>query len=205
MCKYRLTRLTKLVLTIAVIGKGQQQASAQVQQSQFNDLVWFSNKPNSKTSVHVEPQEIRQKSNEQPYQPIIFPNSEEDRDTIDKFPPPNQNANSILQSVEQRLPAPSSTVELMRPTRVAIAPIVATASSVAPAHRYSDDQLEYIRDFAWTMFQVVFTILLLKKSCYNSKVFSGIKTSIVDRKLSAVSNSASITIVIAQKCGGWSH
>lgn len=139
----------KLVLTIAVISKGQQQQQ-QIQQQKINELYTPTHKLHKNGNVQIEQQKIKIGD------PIIFPNSEEDDD---KFLPmtqnlnsisSNQNVNSILQSVDQGLPAPAPFVELTRPTRVA----VAAATSATITNRYTDDQLDYVRDFAWTMFQV---------------------------------------------------
>lgn len=130
----------KLVLTIAAISKGQQRQ--QNLQQKPNELY----KPNKKdTNVQVERQKIELGSS------ITFPIDEDDRNF-----PPNMNNNpviqnvNLLQSVEPNLPEPAPTVELTRPTRVAIA----AATMAAVTNRYSDDQLDYVRDFAWNMFQV---------------------------------------------------
>lgn len=128
--KIHSTRSTKLVLTIAAISKGQHQQKLQVEQ-----------------------QKIQEKStpSEEPYRPISFPDDDDDDEmTRDKLPPQNQteNVNLILQSVDQKFPAHSPSMELTRPTRVAAAnaPIITS--------RYTDDQLDYIRDFSWKLFQV---------------------------------------------------
>lgn len=101
---------------------------------------------------------------EVPYRPITFPASEEDHDVIiNRFsssfpmppsslpPPPKSNVNSLIQTVIQKLPSPSPSVELQRPTRVAVA---ATSSSAGPPSQFIDEQLDYVRDFSWTLFQV---------------------------------------------------
>lgn len=106
----------------------------------------------------MQQQNIQEKStsSDQEYRPISFPTSDEDDVmTRDKLPPQNQNqsqnANSILQSVDQKYPAHSPSMELTRPTRVATA---AAATVPVISSRYTDDQLDYIRDFSWTLFQV---------------------------------------------------
>lgn len=146
----------KLVLTIAAISKGQQRASQDVQQQQqqINELFTSSNK--QRLEVDVEQQKIQEKPYANNYRPITFPSSEED--IQDRFQQPssptihpnfpNHNANLILQSVDQKLPAPSPNMELTRPTRVAVA-----AATSMVGNRYTDDQLDYIRDFSWNMFQ----------------------------------------------------
>lgn len=140
----------KLVLTIAVISKGQQQQ--QNLQQKINELYTPSNKLHKSANVQIEQQKIKVSD------PITFPTSDEDDH---KFPDmitqninsisSHQNVNSILQSVDQGLPAPAPFAELTRPTRVAVA---VAATSAAITNRYTDDQLDYVRDFAWTMFQV---------------------------------------------------
>lgn len=170
----------KLVLTIAVISKGHQQASAQkLQKQQVNQLLTPSNKPSTNVDVDIRPQKIPSVD-----QPITFPNNDEDDDIKKKFPPLNQNVNSILQNFEQKLPArvpapcpavarapavssapatspapvitlsapDASNAELLRPTRVAVP--VPDASAAAIKKNYTNDQLNYVRDFAWTLFQV---------------------------------------------------
>lgn len=124
-------------MTIVAIGKGQQLETAQ----------------------KVQQQKTQEKSisSDQEYRPISFPTSDEDDVmTRDKLPPQNQNqsqnANSILQSVDEKYPAHSPTMELTRPTRVAAA-VAATVPVISS--RYTDDQLDYIRDFSWTLFQVL--------------------------------------------------
>lgn len=135
---------TKLVLTIAVISKGQQQ------QQKINEL-FERNKSNKNANVEIEQQNIK------PGDPITFPDDDDGPPhayTVNNIPS-NQNINAILQSVEQNLPAPAAPlVELTRPTRVA----VPAATSASITIRYSDDQLDYVRDFAWTMFQVGFDV-----------------------------------------------
>lgn len=158
-------------MTIAVISKGKQRATAKIQQQQFNDLFTFPNE--RKVSIEVEAQQVQEKtvSPELPFRPITFPNSEEDKDIEERFPPPtkpsvsaaaaapapaqqNHNANLILQSVDQKFPAHSPSAELARPTRVAAPIAAATAANEILSSRFTDDQLDYIRDFAWNMFQV---------------------------------------------------
>lgn len=148
-------------MTIAVISKGKQKATAKIQQQQFNDLFTFPTE--RKVSVEVEAQQVEEKavSPEKPFRPITFPNSDEDKDILERFPPPTQpsvpipapaapqNANLILQSVDPKLPAHSPSAELARPTRVA----AATTNEILSS-RFTDDQLDYIRDFSWNMFQV---------------------------------------------------
>lgn len=151
-------------MTIAVISKGKQKATAKIQQQQFNDLFTFPTE--RKVSVEVEAQQVEEKavSPEKPFRPITFPNSDEDKDILERFPPPtqpsvpipapapaapqNNNANLILQSVDPKLPAHSPSAELARPTRVA------AATNEILSSRFTDDQLDYIRDFSWNMFQV---------------------------------------------------
>lgn len=98
------------------------------------------------------------------FRPITFPESEEDKDVVhDRFsssfpmpspslPPPTTNPNSLLQAADQKFPAPNPYAELQRPTRVAIA---ATSSSDVPPSQYADEELDYVRDFSWNMFQVL--------------------------------------------------
>lgn len=119
--------------------------------------------------MQVEPQNVKEVSGD----PITFPAT--DDDDRDFSAPPvqastnavpanatsvnapsananlaNQSANSILQSIDQNLPVRGPLVELARPTRVA----VAAATSATVPNRYTIDQLDYVRDFSWTMFQV---------------------------------------------------
>lgn len=138
-------------MTIAAISNGQQQASTQNLQHLVNELLSTSNKPKSDGTVEVEPQKIREKPAEDTYRPISFPSSEED-EIKNRFQAPlmSQNANLITQNVEQKLPAQTPNIELTRPTRVA----VAAATSASITSRYTDDQLDYVRDFSWNMFQV---------------------------------------------------
>lgn len=150
-------------MTVAVISKGQQASTPNLQQ-QVNELFTSSNKPTS-SNVEVHKLTIVEKS---PNHVIVFPtNDDDDDDKTAKFPPqnvnrpqninrppqianlPQQNANLILQSVDQKFPAPAPNAELTRPTRVAVA-----ATSAAITNRHSDDQFDYIREFGWTMFQV---------------------------------------------------
>lgn len=98
------------------------------------------------------------------FRPITFPESEEDRDLIlnrfsssfpmppPSLPPPTTNPNSLIPSTEQKIPAPNPYVELERPTRVAVA---ATSSSDVVPSQYSNEELDYVRDFSWNMFQVL--------------------------------------------------
>lgn len=133
---------------------------AKLQQQQFNDLFTISNQ--RKVSVEVEAQHVQERSvpSEHPFKPITFPTSDEDRDIQERFPPPTQpstqkhNANLILQSVDQKFPAHSPSAELTRPTRVAAPMVAATSASEILSSRFTDDQLDYVRDFAWNMFQV---------------------------------------------------
>lgn len=137
-----IARHTKQVFTIAAISKGQQQAS--LQQRQFNELFTKSSGPKSQ---ELDQQE---KQLDEPFRPITFPTSDED-----ERPQQFTNANQILQSVDQKFPEPSPYAELSRPTRVAVPTATAsTSNSVDISTRYTDDQLDYVRDFAWTMFQV---------------------------------------------------
>lgn len=152
-------------MTIAVISKGKQ-TTAKIQQHQFDDLFNFSNK--QKASVEVESQQVQEKliPEQQPFRPITFPSSDDDRDiVIERFPPPtslspspspsqSHNANLILQSVDQKFPAHSPSAELARPTRVAVPVAAATSASEILSSRFTDDQLDYVRDFAWNMFKV---------------------------------------------------
>lgn len=144
-----------------MISKGKQEATAKLQQQQFNDLFILSNA--QKASVQVEPQEVQKKiqPQEPPFRPITFPNSEEDKDSQNRYSSPpsspsqqSHNANLILQSVDQKFPNHSPTVELTRPTRVAIPMAATTSAATELSSRFTDDQLDYVRDFAWTMFQV---------------------------------------------------
>lgn len=150
----------KLVLTlIAAISKGQQQASHDTQQ-QRNNLFTPTNKPRS--NVIIEQQKIQEKPATNTFQPITFPSNDEDEITsrfqlspsqsnslnqLNQLNQPSHSANLILQSVDQKLPTPISDIELERPTRVAV------ATSHVIANRYTDDQFDYVRDFAWNMFQ----------------------------------------------------
>lgn len=98
------------------------------------------------------------------YKPITFPESEEDKEAVhDRFsssfpmpppslPPPTTNPNALIPTGVQKVPAPMSSVELERPTRVAVA---ATSSSDRIPSQYPDEELDYVRDFSWNMFQVL--------------------------------------------------
>lgn len=142
-------------MTIAVINKGQQQAVAQnLQQYQVNKLF----APiKSRNNVAVEPKQKISSSD----QPITFPINDDDDVILNRFQqqyPLNQSINSILQNVEANFAAPQPTpptslnAELTRPTRVAYM----AATVPALTNRYTDDQLDYVRDFAWKLFQVGF-------------------------------------------------
>lgn len=140
-------------MTIAAISKGQQQASTQNLQHKLNEL-FISNK--LKSDVHVEPQKIHERLSEEINRPITFPTSEEDEVTNRFQSPPIQNSNFISPIIEQKSTPYNPQMELTRPTRVAVA--AATSSAPVSASLYTDDQLDYIRDFTWNMFQVVFNI-----------------------------------------------
>lgn len=135
---------TKLVLTIAVISKGQQQTS--VHQQQFNNLLATSHKQNP--SIQIQQQQVRENdpiglsANEQ----ITFPSN--DGDSINDRQPPatNPNYNLLLQNVEQRISTQGPDNYIHRTTKVA------TANN--NANQYNDDQYGYIRDFSWKLFQV---------------------------------------------------
>lgn len=97
------------------------------------------------------------------FKPITFPESEEvvhDRFSESfampppSLPPPTTNPNALIPTGVQKVPAPMSSVplELERPTRVAVA---ATSSSDRIPSQYPDEQLDYVRDFSWNMFQVL--------------------------------------------------
>lgn len=128
------------------------------------------NVPIQQVIAEAESQNVQKKSAQpdHPYRPITFPNSEEDKDlVVDRFSasfamppppppspslPPKTNLNSIAQNHnDQRFPVSSPSVELQRPTRVAIA---ATSSSERIPSQFTDEQLDYVRDFSWNMFQV---------------------------------------------------
>lgn len=121
---------------------------------------------NQQVMAAVKLENVQEKSvqTDEPYRPITFPESEEDKDLIiNRFsssfpmPPPSlqpqpSNINSLIQKVDQKTPAPSPSVELERPTRVAVA---ATSSSIKPPSQFADEQLDYVRDFSWNLFQVL--------------------------------------------------
>lgn len=134
--------MAKLVLiSIAALSKGQQQVSAQKPQQ-----------PKTQSNVQLQRQEtIQSVSNDQTYRPITFPSGDEPL-TNDRIQPiPTLNNNLVPQNVEQKSTTKIDS-ELVRPTRV----VVATVANVA--NRYQDDQLDYIRDFAWTLFQVILNL-----------------------------------------------
>lgn len=143
---------TKLVLILCVaLSKGQQQQSTHQQQyqQQFTDLFAASNSPKPQVSVQIQKQPIQQQSfEEQSYRPITFPSGEEvlTNDRIQPVPTLNTN---LIQNVEQKTPQPIFQ-EISRPTRVVMAATVANSDN-----RYTDDQFDYVRDFAWTLFQVI--------------------------------------------------
>lgn len=141
------------------------------------------NVPTQQVTAEAELQNGHEKSvkSDHPFRPITFPESEEDKDIIiDRFassfampppsplmpspPPPSQlmpsplppPENSIVQNDDQRFSASSPSVELQRPTRVAVA---ATSSSERIPSQYSDVQLDYVRDFSWNLFQVLNQLL----------------------------------------------
>lgn len=133
-----------------VISKGQQQLSIQrpQYQQQFTDLFASSNKPKPQVSVQIQEQPTQQqdplkKIEEQSFRPITFPSAGE---VLTIAQNPTLNTNSI-QNAEQKIPEPIYQ-ELTRPTRVAIAASVQN-------NLHTDDQFDYVRDFAWTLFQVI--------------------------------------------------
>lgn len=171
-------------------------------------------------SLQIEKQKIEEKSPDGPYRPITFPTSDEDENTRDKFPPQKpsqnqtqsqsqnqaQNANLILQSVDSKLPAPSPSMELTRPTRVA------AVNAPEITSRYTDDQLDYIRDFSWTLFQVrcfvgKLCIAIANQTQLKSLMcFStGIKTSIGHWKLGTFSHSTPAAVIPTSICCRWSY
>lgn len=112
------------------------------------------NKPRS--NVVIEQQTIQEKPAANTFKPITFPSSDEEEITNRfQLPPtlsnnaiaPSHSANLILQNVEQKSHTQSPNVEFERPMRVA------AASTNAIGNRYTDDQLDYVRDFAWNLFQ----------------------------------------------------
>lgn len=141
----------KLVFATAVVNQSQQQVAAQIQQQQLNALFQYPSKP----SAHGERENVeinKSTESDQPFRPITFPDSDEENPHY-KFPSTApHNANLILQNANEKSTASSPPVELTRTTRFAAA--MATANSDIIASRFTDDQLEYVRDFAWTMFQV---------------------------------------------------
>lgn len=140
----------KQVLTIAALSKGQQQQQKPLQQ-QINELLTTtSHKSKPQPIVEIEKQQIQQKepipsAGEQTYRPITFPTSDED--LTDRFQAPLVNNNLVTPNVEAKVTTPQQ--ELTRPTRRVMAATVANVEN-----RYTDDQLDYVRDFAWKMFQV---------------------------------------------------
>lgn len=117
--------------------------------------------PIQQVMAKVELQNVHEKSvqSDEIYRPITFPQSEEDRDIVAQrlsssfpmplpsFAPTTANLNTL--PADQKFSSPS--IELERPTRVAIA---ATSNSDAPTTQFADEQLDYVRDFSWNMFQV---------------------------------------------------
>lgn len=104
-------------------------------------------------SVQIQRQPIQQQGpmqnfEEQSYRPITFPSGEEvlTSDRIQHVPTLNTN---LIQNVEQKTPQPIIQ-ELTRPTRLVMAATVANIDN-----RYTDDEFDYVRDFAWTLFQVI--------------------------------------------------
>lgn len=146
----------KLVLILCVaLGKGQQQLSIHQQQyqQQFTDLFAASSKPKPQVSVQIQKQPIQQQNpikifEEQSYRPITFPSGGEVL-TSDRIQPVSTLNTNLIQNVEQKAPQPILS-ELTRPTRVVMAAMVSNIDN-----RYTDDQFDYIRDFAWTLFQVI--------------------------------------------------
>lgn len=195
----------KLVLILIVtLSKGQQQVSAQKQQhqQQFAELFTVSNKPKPQGNVQIQKQQIQQQdsvqsSGEQTYRPITFPSGEEPL-TNDRIQPlPAFSNNSVAQAVDQKTTTRNSPQELTRPTRVVMAATVANVEN-----RYTDDQLDYIRDFSWNMFQV--NILMLEDSYIMLMKFInclGLKAAINHRKSCAVTNSTTASaIVVTNSC-----
>lgn len=135
---------TKLVLTIAVISKGQQQAS--VHQQQFNNLLAKSHKQNQ--PIQIQQQQVRENDpiglsvSEQ----ITFPSNDGDSANDRQPPATNPNYNLLLQNVEQRISTQGPDNYIHRTTKV--------ATSNNNANQYNDDQYEYIREFSWKLFQV---------------------------------------------------
>lgn len=140
----------KLVLAITTISKGQLQVSAQKNQhqQQFNELFTVTGKPETEASVQVQQQKIEEhKPDGQTYRPITFPdNDESDSNNKWQQPPPPPASPLTLQTIEQANPSG----ELIRPTRVAVAAVSAHPVS------FNDAEVDYIREFAWKLFQVGF-------------------------------------------------
>lgn len=137
----------KLVLICVLHSTHQQQY-----QQQFTDLFATSNKTKSQETVQIQKQPIQQQDpvqnfEEQSYRPITFPSGEELL-TSDRIQPVPTFSTNLLQNVEQKT-QPSIIQELTRPTRAVMAATVANIDS-----RYTDDQFDYVRDFAWKLFQV---------------------------------------------------
>lgn len=153
--KIKITRTHhKLVLVITAVGKGQQQTQKNQYQQQFNQLFTVSSKPQTHAQLQQQPiqeqKSIAPNDDEPTYRPIMFPSSEDDEKISDKFhAAPFAHNNLIPQTVEQKVEIPSPTVELLRPTRHN----VATMSS-RPSRPHTDMEVEYVRDFAWKLFQV---------------------------------------------------
>lgn len=108
---------------------------------------------------------------EHTYHPITFPSSEDDKELVlNRFsssfpmPPPSTppNSNSIIQAIDQKIPAASPSAELERPTRVAMA---ASDTSDKKVSQFSDEQLDYVRDFSWNLFQVLKSLSILSVAC----------------------------------------
>lgn len=104
-------------------------------------------------SVQMQKQPIQQQDpiqnfEQQSYRPITFPSGEEvlTSDRIQLVPTSNTN---LIRNVEQKTPQPIFQ-ELTRPTRVFMAATVANINN-----RYTHDRFDYVRDFAWTLFQVI--------------------------------------------------
>lgn len=148
----------KLVLSIAIIAKGQPQK--QNVQLQFNQLTLQPNRviPLGQTKVEIVQEQIDAMKPAPPlvpFEPLKFPSNEEE------LPIALQQQQLQLQQLDplqQPQPQPQQSVlepyknegqiNAPKPMRVAVA--------TAPLATNKDkiDQFDYIRDFSWTLFQV---------------------------------------------------
>lgn len=147
-------RTTKLVSIFAVISKGQQQTTVQQQQhQQLQQQIGSLFKPPipQRLSVQIQQQHVHEHrpliqsgAADQLYYSITFPSSNEDIGN-EHLSPPINNANF------NNLVAPTTSHRVSETPNInSNFPLAAPSPAPAP---YGDNEYDFIRDFAWTLFQ----------------------------------------------------